>query len=870
MAKIFNDLVYGDYVPTYVGMPLDRAEAVGDQLDTSYREAKDAQDQLEIMIDNLDVRDVNRPHVQAALQRAQDQLKSTRESGAWEFAGLDVKRAAKGFAMDKAIQGSLKDKKQYDAYMADLDKRFKDGTLDPQRYKEALQLAKYQNKESVSYNPNTGEYENIWSAYSPMNYVDIQKAMFEYGEKWKSSKDGVDVTYKSKDGKTVTSRVQYDPQLKGYKIVGTEEYLTEAELQSGLRGVVMSDPMYKGYIQEGLMFNKALKRNEDGTKRSIQSTDLFSANPEDNPLFNISEDKAKETIKKLGYSYEKMMADEDYREALYDILYQHKAVDGYVNPAASAYSFRNEEDKYLTDHVLLEAIKHRNSMARAKYDWQNRHKLEADKRAYEDEKNQPIIITNSSAVRPGPDYDIRTEKKAITETEGRLAQLKRELAANKDQNTGDYKNIAKEVQALERQLRTQKNSYRSKRKVYFQSPKGQAFIDRAYKRFTKDYPKGHELHMSRYEFTKHVESGDLDDKQYTTTSTRPKSGWANVGYGQGKVRTARGKRNKMVNDYANDFNNNVNSYVQENGVKGLYGEEITGDEKSTVQKTNNALNDHVWNNRTNFISSHGGEQLETLLDGAIAAAGKDGIETVTSLVSDNSDGYRYAYKIKNKKTGETYYNGHIEPASGGKDVYLNAALAGMRETKQGSDQYNMFNFIAAKAFFPDWTSDQIEDEVAVVTDFDDSSVTPVSSSLFNAGTDPQTGQPLNFKIKKGRHTYYGDGGDEIGTNTYYTLDRYNEDGVHVGSFVNPRYQQQFVDYNAILDAGVDPETGEALTPMQRNTLNNQIQECYMFGSQDDAKVGLFNTLNPNAGKRNRILKSVSTVKSERESQGTKR
>ena len=141
MGKIFNDLSYGNLVPTYAGLPLDAVKETGNILDTRYRKNKADQDQLEIMIDNLDVRDQNRPHVQQALENARQQLADIKEGGDWENAGAQVASAAKEFAMDKGVRGALKDKAAASAYMADLEERMKDEKIDINRYNEAKALA---------------------------------------------------------------------------------------------------------------------------------------------------------------------------------------------------------------------------------------------------------------------------------------------------------------------------------------------------------------------------------------------------------------------------------------------------------------------------------------------------------------------------------------------------------------------------------------------------------------------------------------------------------------------------------------------------------------------------------------------------------
>jgi len=804
MGKIFNDLAYGRYVNTYAGLPLEEAEKTATQLDTQYRENLANQDQLEVMINNLDVRDQNRPHVQKALATARQRLADTRESGDWEHAGFQVAGAAKEFAMDMNVQGALKDKAAATAYMADLDKRLKADEIDGDTYNKAKALASQTNKEQVSYDPITGKYENIFSAYSPMQYQDIQKGVFEMGEKWKSSTEPIDVTYVDKAGKKTTSRVKYDSNLKGYKIVGSETYLTENELQAGLRQAVLANPKYKSFIQEGLMFDKASKFGAGGDKRDLQMTDIFSSADGNQALLPMSEDKAKELVEELGYDWEQMKSDPSMMEALYDQIYMSKTVDGYANPAASAFSFKEIEEKYLTDHVLLEAIKQRNRMALQKDKYAR--KAQAASIKFKREHPAPVVVANQGAVQVGTQYNSKEFKKAVGETKSLLEQARRDLEANKKDGTGNASEINKRIKDLEWTYKVQKNTYNGHQKSYFQSPSGQVALNNKYRAFVAAYPQGTSLHMSREEFERHVIEGNNDT-----------SGGEIIPSIHRKIApkfqpSAEATRNRLLNSYNKEVGNEVDEYIKNRDPKSFGGEVLTStDTKSYLHKVNKAKTAHVLGNRTNYKTG-GGLQLDAFIENAANEYGKDNIVVkVATSTTDNNGEFPDYITITSKGTGKTIYQENIYSKSGNADSRRVTGINMMKENRDpASKDYQLGNYMAASGSYSEWKNDDIDSQTNTVNEHDDSTVDPVYSDMFTAGVG-NNGQPMNFKVKKSREAFVNADGTPVGTETVWRLVQYDDNGVQKGSLPNPAFQNSDV-----------------------------------FKSQDDMKVALWNMQNPNA------------------------
>lgn len=830
MAKIFNDLAYGQFVPTYAGIPLEAAEKTAEVLDTRFRENKDAQDQLEIMIDNLNVRDQNRPHIQAALERAKGQLAEIKQNGDWENAGFKVKAAAKEFAMDKGVQGALQDKAQYDAYSQDLDKRMKEEKIDGVTYQNAKAYAAKMNQKQVEYDPVTGSYKNIFSGYTPQNSPDIQKAMFEMGEKWKASEAPLNIEYVNKAGVKTNSEVKYDPQLKGYKIVGTNEVMSESELQSGLRQAVLANPKYAGYLRESLMFEKGLKFGNPDGGSIITIQDIFSNDPAKGALITMSEADARKAITELGYDYDEVAADPAMVEGLYNQISLNKSIDGYVNPAASAYSYSKEKHNYLTDHVLLQSMKDANDIRLQNMRDNAAMARQRDAQSFQLKTTVPVTTMNQSAVTPSNGFSSKVMQDAITDTKSRLAKAKAELEKNKASNGtdgGDAAEITKRIADLEFQAKTQENTLNGHKKSYLESPEGQAYFDKHYSDFKRANPAST---ISREAFEKGVLNGNNDMSGRTFPQTQP-GFFGNIGnllsgedWGATYV-TPTDTPESAANDYMNklnvDLTSNIDTYVKTNTPASWTGQVLeSSDPKSIVNRQNTTLTNQVMANRTNYKTG-GGLQLQELIDNATGTAGDDGISVrVTMSSADQNGQFPHHITIINKKTGQTISEDHIFSPSNGIAERKTVGVGLMREYAHdpSSAYYKQGNYMAASAEYPAWKNDDLLGQLSTVTDRDEAGAS-VTSEVFQAGVGAN-GVPMYFKAQKSREKYMEDGVVQ-GTNTVMRL-----------IVVDPN-NPDAIDYD-------NPKSTDVI-----QTLWQPDGSTNVFKSMDDMKVALYNLQNPN-------------------------
>lgn len=108
MGKIFNDLVYSNYVPTYAGLPIAEADEAAGVLENRYYQNKDMADKLEIAIANIEVNEEDQWIKDGATSKLRDSLKATVERGDYENASLLVRNEAKDFATNQGVLNAIK------------------------------------------------------------------------------------------------------------------------------------------------------------------------------------------------------------------------------------------------------------------------------------------------------------------------------------------------------------------------------------------------------------------------------------------------------------------------------------------------------------------------------------------------------------------------------------------------------------------------------------------------------------------------------------------------------------------------------------------------------------------------------------------
>jgi hypothetical protein len=866
MSNIFQPLTYAKRIPTVRRIPVQAVDNLGNTLETRYRENLDKIDLLDQVANSLDVRDINRPGVDQALVDAKDVLTPFAEKGNYENASLAVREATKTFANNKLVQGAVKDKKAYDSWMAQVDGMYEEGKIDFETYKNTKAMVGEDNTSPLTYDPESGVFDSMFKGYTPAEYQDITQAMLDMASTWKSDEDPIPIKY-NKNGKTIESKIIYDPAKEGYFFTGTSERVTAQELQSALTTAVMSDPKYMSYINQNLMFHKRKlkKANASVGINGIRPENIASDNPIDSPLFAESREKFEAELEKAGLDPQKVFNDPQMLEALYDNYYRKKVVNDYITPAVESQSFKKDKYTLHDDKVFMESLKQRNRLVLEA----QKHKNAKALKDYEQEFKIPVFLQNPGVLIPGESYDANKLGESITENKKRLASLDRQL--NDPENRGSYNRLKKERDAVAKEIAVQEASYVNHAANFLESEEGEALLNEIMEggappvKDLKAGPAGigvmpnkamlqtwwaslkvalgHGIEgkprhpdgsaMSKNEVKQlllepsNIVEGDYDN--------RPILGGAFKGQNVNK---------QLILEAKKGFRNDVNKYVKSSAdpssanYNSLYtnvltAEDVGGAKKPYLSRMNESLTTRVIENGTDYLVE-GGVQLDGYINDLLGSRkiDTDKVDIAVAMTGDDVNGeFPHYMTIKDKKTGKFISQVHIYPKSGGAEEAYWTGIGLMREAPPTSEAYRTGNYMAANASYPEMAQHVIEPQLTIVDDLD-----PEGTKAY---TKPFTAGNNMFVIEKARKTFVSPTNGKSGTNTVYRLIQVDPSRVEeVEDMIQKPGTTALQD---LQNSGL----AKAFLPNERfdpEKLANPLDATY-FANLRDLKVSLYNASN---------------------------
>jgi len=261
--RIYGGLHYANVSPTYVGQPTEELDKLGQKLEEDYNTNKDNADKLQIAVANMQVRNHNNPILQDAIRGIQGTLDEHINKGNWEYAGNNVSKAAKDFAVNPLVKLAMQDKQLYDAWNKDLEGNNKILEEDKQY---ARHKANLENNKKVEIDPVTGQAKNLFNGTTPPEYVDINKKISEV----------------VKDlNPTTRQMLLQQAEKSGYLKSGSIEELTPDVLRKAAKDLILGSPEAKAYInfqteKQDYMSRLTKDANGNVTLRPYQTMDLIT------------------------------------------------------------------------------------------------------------------------------------------------------------------------------------------------------------------------------------------------------------------------------------------------------------------------------------------------------------------------------------------------------------------------------------------------------------------------------------------------------------------------------------------------------------------------------------------------------------------
>lgn len=318
----FGDLSYAPYVPTYVGLPLDRAKETGDVLQGKYNVAKENASKLEIAMANIQMHEKDEPVRTMATEVLTNTLNTVKEKGNWEDAGYLVQSAATDVGKNRGLIAATKSYQMKQEQMAALQDRVNKGEIlqEDIEYEVAKAEEKYQ---GVRQNPITGAWEGYYNMTNPPTYVDVGKYTDEFLNGFKSD-EWMGMYKKGADGKwykgNPTGEVTADGQ---YIYMPSTEEATYDEVYLAAREQVLQNQQ----IQERVDY--------DLSKKNVTFADKVSHDP--NAKLAMQDD----LVDIIGYDKSKVeaMTDDQLALAHEKEMMLHQQIDG----SSLKHSYRKEK-----------------------------------------------------------------------------------------------------------------------------------------------------------------------------------------------------------------------------------------------------------------------------------------------------------------------------------------------------------------------------------------------------------------------------------------------------------------------------------------------------------------------------------------------
>lgn len=160
---LYNQLVFNEDRPKFVGLPIDQMFQATQQLDERYWRNLAAKDQLDIMADNIDVREKDTLFKENRVNEIRSQFEDVTKSNDFSHATRTVQESTKGLLTDEALNRSIQARKEQLSFIKEITDRKDLSETD----KNLLIKDENDRYQGVKLNPNTGRYEASVNGYVP-------------------------------------------------------------------------------------------------------------------------------------------------------------------------------------------------------------------------------------------------------------------------------------------------------------------------------------------------------------------------------------------------------------------------------------------------------------------------------------------------------------------------------------------------------------------------------------------------------------------------------------------------------------------------------------------------------------------------------
>lgn len=249
----FDNLEYAQYIPTFVGMPIDDIKALNIEQEKNYQQFLNDSDVLENTIKGIKpTSEIDKPKLKAAQDDLRGFIDNAVAEGNLKSKGPLLRKYAKSMDETFGLSALQNKEAQKSAVLAEMEKRVQDGKLNRQDFETARAAADilYETSGGLQRNPTTGEWEANWNMYNLSDSINPVDLLIDSSSgKFKANVNPVMKRFDPVSGQYYDAMMDYVPG-KGFIYADTQEAVEPERVRAFAMQYLGNDPQFKSYIAD--------------------------------------------------------------------------------------------------------------------------------------------------------------------------------------------------------------------------------------------------------------------------------------------------------------------------------------------------------------------------------------------------------------------------------------------------------------------------------------------------------------------------------------------------------------------------------------------------------------------------------------------
>jgi hypothetical protein len=345
-ANPFGNLTHSAYVPTYVGLPIERMKETADVLQDKYNTAVANDNTTKTQLAQMALNEVDEKKRIDALAGYEEAMKGIRESGRYEDANTIISNSAADIATNSGLIESLKSEQGRIKQKALQDQQLAAGKAQEKDIDYVNKVAKenYAATGGVYFDEETGAWTGKWEAPSIPEVQNIGAVADKFLAGWKAdTKLGKYIKVKDKDG-------------EGYKWYDTTGHVDDTGLfivSPSVEEAKIEDVMYAA--QKHLLQDPAVSNRLDFEmgRDNVTFQSIVDASGEEANIRRIL--MQNDLVNLLGYDEKTILQLDDEELAL--LHEKNKRIQEGILGAGEKHSYEKTTQKKLGDSLYARKMK---------------------------------------------------------------------------------------------------------------------------------------------------------------------------------------------------------------------------------------------------------------------------------------------------------------------------------------------------------------------------------------------------------------------------------------------------------------------------------------------------------------------------------